>query len=87
MNKNQPQFEGFKGEVFNAIKSSGDKGITFKELKSKFVTSLLDQEIAFGSNPHKSNLHATLQMLSIGKHVTSSPVHSAGFKDDDIFKV
>lgn len=85
--KSNTTFEGFKGEVFNAIKSSGDKGITFKELKSKFVSNLLDQEIAFGHDAHKSNLHATLLVLSNAKHVKSSPVHSTGFKDNDVFKV
>lgn len=79
-------FEGFKGEVFNTIKASGESGITFKKLQDMYVSTLLDDTILHGPNG-APNLHATLLMLTNGKHVVSSPVRSVVFESDDVFKV
>ncbi|MDQ5961839.1 MAG: hypothetical protein QG669_231 [Patescibacteria group bacterium] len=86
MNKNQPKFEGFKGEVYKAIHESGPDGITFKALQSRYVSTLLDEAVAHGKST-TPNLHATLLMLTNGGHVKSSPVRSAVFQETDVFKV
>lgn len=79
-------FEGFKGEVYNTIKKSGSAGITFKQLQSMYVPTLLDEAVAHG-NGTTPNLHATLLVLTNGGHVKSSPVRSAVFETDDVFTV
>lgn len=86
MNTQKTTFEGFKGEVFNDIKASGESGITFKKLQDKYVSTLLNDTILHGSEG-TPNLHATLLVLTNGGHVISSPIRSAVFEASDVFTV
>ncbi len=87
MNENPPQFEGFKGEVFNAIKNSGNKGILFKELKSKFTSSLLDTKPTTSAT--SLDLYGTLVVLKNDNHVKINQTRSLylAFEDGDVFSV
>ncbi len=83
---NNTQFEGFKGEVFKTITQAGEKGITYKKLKDKYVSTLLNDSLALDKTT-TPNLHATLLVLTNGGHVSSTPARSALFEDDDVFRV
>lgn len=82
---NNTRFEGFKGEVFKTITQAGEQGITFKQLKDIFVSTLLDDSLALDKTT-TPNLHATLLVLTNGGHVSSTPARSVLFEDNDVFR-
>lgn len=80
-----PTFEGFKGEVFAFIISKGKGGVSFQELKKKFVSEI-ETARALGGSP--TNLHATLLVLVNGNHVkVREDHHQPTYNDLDVFYV